>query len=386
MNSTAKGLIKKSQQWLKEDVFPLWIQQGVDKINGGFFESLSAEGFPQEEHRRALVQGRQIYSFTEAAKMKIISDFEASQIVDKGLQFLIKSYLLPSGAFVHAVDRNGNPVQHQSELYTQAFVLFSLARGYAQLNDPLIKKTAQNLLKFLKSERKNRNGGYSEVKSGKIVFQSNPHMHLFEAAIEWMKVDSDLDWKILCQELFELAQNKFIDLPTGLLAEHFDEFWQPQHEDNHFIFEPGHQYEWAWLFLQYEKISGVQVGDIPKSLFNLAEEHGVHRPSGYVFDEIRSDFKIKKSSSRFWPQCERIKTAIELGYRANIVEQSQYAQTADEALMILWNYFYTNKKGLWHDTKLESGEFKSEPSKSSSLYHIINAISEYCEKRPFIQD
>ena len=76
-------------------------------------------------------------------------------------------------------------------------------------------------------------------------------------------------------------------------------------------------------------------------------------------------------SSRFWPQCERIKAAAQLGR----------AESARAAMNALLRYFDTSVSGLWNDTWEENGTFDQRPVKSSSLYHIIGAISEFAKLR-----
>lgn len=381
---TSAESINFCHNWLKNDVLPLWIKNGIDPNNGSFFESLYFDGSKELGPRRALVQCRQIYAFSEAYKMQLIEKSQASAIISEALKFLIRFYKKPTGNYIHAVNGDGSVSESQSELYTQAFVLFALARAYELIKAPEIKTAALELLGYLNANRKLSNGGYSELKNNVLHFQSNPHMHLFEAAIEWIRVDSSYEWKKLGEELNSLAKEKFIDSKTGFLAEHFDENWKPCLESNNFIAEPGHHYEWSWLFMQYEKCTGISAADIPIKLYTLAESYGVNKVSGLVYDEITSDFEVKKKSHRFWPQSERVKAALELGLKVPSSEKKQFGTAADQAINCLVRYLETNPRGLWFDTILETGLFNSQPAKASSLYHIINAMSEYCQKRPLL--
>ena len=374
--------IKKSDAWLKNHVFPLWTQHAFDQTSGGFVESLDSMGNPEKSSRRAMVQARQIYAYTEAMKMNILSKNEVHLMLKKNIEF-IKNYSLPSGAYIHTVDTLNKPAQLQSELYTQAFMLFGLARAYEVLRDSEIKDRALKLIRYLYSERKNKFGGFTEINKDQIVFQSNPHMHLFEAVIEWIKIDSDSDWKDIASEMYQLCKSKFINNEIGVVAEHFSENWEVLRENNQFIFEPGHQYEWAWLIVQYEVLLGLTPNPLPQKLFDLAEKCGVDEKSHLVFDEILSDFSVKKKSSRFWPQCERIKTAVQLGVLAKPELRPHFAKAADQAMAALNTYLETKTLGLWFDTK-DQGQFILQSSKTSSLYHIINALSEYKNKRPLI--
>ena len=372
--------IQKSDDWLKNQVFPLWTKNAFDPESGAFIESLNSAGHAESVARRAMVQARQIYAYTEAVKMDILPKDQVHLIIKKNIEY-IKNYSLPSGAYLHALDPKNNPVETQSELYTQAFMLFGLARAFEILPDPQIKARALVLVHYLMTERKNKAGGFTEIKNNQIVFQSNPHMHLFEAVIEWIKIDSDSIWKEIATELYQLCRTKFINNEIHVVAEYFFEDWQVLRENNKFIFEPGHQYEWAWLIVQYEELVSLKNTTLPQQLFDLAEKHGVDSESNLAFDEILSDFSVNKSSSRFWPQCERIKTAVQLGVLAKPELKPRFAKAADEAMSALNTYFETQTPGLWFDTKYEN-KFILQSSKASSLYHIINALSEYKIKRP----
>lgn len=364
---------RNALKWLSEKVFPLWSAEGIDSQSGAFVESISFAGKAENSSRRALVQARQIYSFVEAWRLDVIKKDRLKPIIQRAIHAWIKLYRQPSGAFIHSVNTAGKPMNTDLDLYTQAFVLFGLAQAYevfqsdeSQAHE--IKSQALKVLNYLKTERKNpAGGGYTEIKNGELLYQSNPHMHLFEAALAWTRLESDPQWRSLSDELYQLCCQKFIDSSTGFLAEHFDQNSQPLREGNRFIFEPGHHYEWAWLFVQYEKITGQSVGDRPQNLFELAEKFGLTPDKTLAYDEILSDGKVKKNTSRFWPQCERIKAAVAL----------KNFEVADEAMKALFNHFIISDQGLWKDNLTNT----EGPAKGSSLYHIINAISEYVQFR-----
>lgn len=354
--------------WLKESVFPLWKTVGIDSRTGAFVESISFDKVASTSARRALVQARQIYSFAEASKLEILGANSVKNSVELAVANLVQCYATDSGAYIHSVDINGQPQSKDVDLYTQAFVLFGLAQAFDLLRKSEIKQEALKVLNYLLVQRRAAAGGFTEVKNAETFYQSNPHMHLFEAALAWTKIDDDPRWHALTLELYALCNKKFIDTETGFLAEHFDVNWQPLREDGNFIFEPGHHYEWAWLMLQYQEITGFDIGDRAQKLFQLAEKYGVSEDGSLAYDEVWSNGQAKKTSSRFWPQCERIKAAAVLNR----------PEIADLAMQSLFQNFLT-EQGLWHDAKLSDGHMLTPPAKGSSLYHIINAISEYAK-------
>jgi len=352
---------EKARTWLTEDVYPLWLTKGIDPQSGAFHECLNDQGQPQSAPRRAMVQCRQMYAFNEAGKLEILKSDQVKQILRKASDNFLGAYSDPTGGFIHAVNEEGQPTNKQMDLYTQAFALFGLAQAYEVLNDPKIKARALELIDYLQTHRRAPAGGFTETLKGETLYQSNPHMHLFEGLIAWTKIDHNPMWKDLADKILDLCQSKFIDNEAGVVCEHFDSNWSPKRDNGLFHWEPGHQCEWAWLMLEMGTSK-----DIPQKIYSACEKQGVK--NGKTLDEIWSNGTPKTKSSRFWPQSERIKAAVALGDD----------RAADQAFDALFKFF---KGGLWEDQILENGEFKKQPVKASSLYHIVNALSEYINKR-----
>jgi mannose/cellobiose epimerase-like protein (N-acyl-D-glucosamine 2-epimerase family) len=360
--------LKRSHEWLKNHAIPLWLENGIDWTKGGFFEELSFEGAAVEGNKRALVQARQIYSFRVAKNLNLLPTDRAVKIIRHGAEFLMSRCSLPSGGFLHSVDSDGKPVNPVPELYTQAFGIFGLANAFAEEPDSQqrtqFRDRARAVVNFLKRDRRVAAGGFNEIRNSAFTYESNPHMHLFEAALSWMEVDQDPIWRTLADEVLHLCLTRFI--VDDHLCEHFDENWQPITSNNRFVFEPGHHYEWAWLMGRYEKLTGKNLLPIRNKLFESHAKECVSTVEKLAFDEMWSDNTPKTKSSRFWPQCERIKAA----------SQFKNKQVAQEAMEALFLFFETDKPGLWMDRRLESGKFTDQLPKASSLYHIIGAISE----------
>ena len=381
MNPTVTKNIETAQAWLREKVFPLWKEKGIDSYTGSFVEALSLEGEPLDKPRRGMVQARQIYSFHTGMNLGCCPEETARNIIDDGVDSMLKNYPLESGAFIHSVNPDGTPNNTELPLYTQAFALFGLANAYVVSPEAKLKDHAIAVLDYLQKERRASGGGYTEIENGEAVLRSNPHMHLLEAALAWRKTDPDPRWKELSEEVLDLCLDKFIDPLTGGLCEIFSEGWEPVRTDGHFYFEPGHHYEWSWLMMVFEEISGRDLSETRNKLFRLAEDVGLS-PKGNAIDEVWSNGEAKKTSSRFWPQGERLKAAVRMGSHAPQADRTALALAADTAFEALSRFLETPTPGLWRDTLLESGEFREEPAKASSLYHIINAFEEYILLRP----
>ena len=75
------------------------------------------------------------------------------------------------------------------------------------------------------------------------------------------------------------------------------------------VVEPGHHFEWVWLLREYEQLSGRSVGRSSDGLYGVAREHGI-ASEGLLYDEIATDFSVRKRSHRVWPHTEAIKAAV----------------------------------------------------------------------------
>lgn len=374
-------MIENCKTWLSKDVLPLWLNKGVDWERGGFIESFSLDGEPQDVPRRCMVQARQIYSLRLGMELGLCDPEKSRKAIAAGAAALIKNYSLSSGGFLHSATKEGEVINSTPDLYAQAFALFGLAHAYAVNPVAEYKERSRQLVNYLYAERHLPQGGFTELTDKGVQYEANPHMHMFESAVAWMAVDSDPLWKKLADEILNLCLTKFIDPTSGTLAEHFNSDWSPVLENGKFVSEPGHQYEWAWLMGLYQGLTGKDLSAVRENLISLSESHGVWAERKSVYDELWNDLSPKTRSSRFWPQCERIKAVLQFGLEKKSQSQ-KYAQSADEAMATLFKFFATPQKGLWFDTWQENGEFKIQPAKASSLYHIIGAINEYVRLRP----
>jgi mannose/cellobiose epimerase-like protein (N-acyl-D-glucosamine 2-epimerase family) len=358
-----------SLQWLSRDCMPRWLAHGLDTRIGGFVENLSLSGEPLGGSRRCMVQARQIYSYRAAMRLGAIPAEAGRAGIESGLKLLLEKFSLPSGAFRHSIGEKGDPLDETPGLYGQAFAIFGLAEAYGLLKDSSLRVRARAVADYLGRERRAPGGGYTELENGGVVYRSNPHMHLFEAALAWIEVDNDPFWRTFADELATLCLTRFIDKDSGALGENFVEGWgRERDEGGRFFWEPGHHCEWAWLLGRHQLFTGRDHAAVRGRLFEQSEKYG--RDSvrgGALIDQVWNDGTAKLRSARFWPQCERIKAASQLGRNPE----------ASEGLRALFRYFENITPGLWYDTWEANGTFREQPVKASSLYHIIGAISEF---------
>jgi mannose/cellobiose epimerase-like protein (N-acyl-D-glucosamine 2-epimerase family) len=360
-------------RWLLTDAYPLWASWGFDEVSGAFEESLTRDGPTPDQPHRARVQTRQIYSYARAANLGW-SQKEARQLVTAGLEFFLAYYRRPDGLFRTLVATDGRVLDDRAFLYEQAFVLLALAESQSVLGpEPELLQTARVLRAALYQHLKRTGLGFSSGVPDALPLQSNPHMHLLEAALSWITVDRDPAWQALADEIVALAMSRCIDPVTGALREHFDEHWSPLAGTPGRIVEPGHQFEWAWLLLHW---AGAEAGGsaayrAATRLVQIGETYGIR--DGVAINSLLDDFSVHDGEARLWPQTERLKAAALM---AATTHDARYWSMALRAAQGLRRYLATEVCGLWYDRLMADGQFVQQSAPASSFYHIVCAIAE----------
>ena len=360
---------KRLLTWLLEAAYPIWSTRGIDSVRGGFQERLTLSGEPTDDARRGRVQPRQIYAFSRAPALGWKGD--ASGAVAQGLSYFLTRYRRPDGLFRTLVGADGTPLDDRALLYDQAFALLGFATAAPLLGKSFdIAGEAEKLRQAMYHSLKRPGPGFESGLPHGPPLLSNPHMHLLEASLAWLDVGGGSEWRILADEIGELAVAHLIDPATGLLHESFDYSWQPTPDVAGRLVEPGHHFEWAWLLMRW----GQRRGDVREAalrLIDVAETHGIH--GGVAVNVLVSDSSIHDGSARLWPQTERLRAGA---LAARLCGETRYWKMTADAATSLLRYLDTEVPGLWYDRLTPAGEFVRETVTAGNLYHIVGAVYE----------
>ncbi|MFG1461268.1 AGE family epimerase/isomerase [Xanthobacter sp. DSM 24535] len=361
--------------WLFEQALPLWSTVGVDRARWGFFEKLTPDGIPTEDPRRARVLGRQIFSFATAAKLGW--DGPARDLVRHGLDALEARYFDANGLVRSVIDADGKVLVGTFDLYDHAFVLFGLAAAHAAGERPAeLAARARTLLARMRSEFAHPTAGFEESQPRTLPLKANPHMHIFEASLAWSQTSPDPEWLAQADEIAELCLARFLDPATGALREFYDGDWTALTDHEGSVVEPGHQFEWAWLLIRWGLLRRRRDAiAAARRLIDLAETKGVDTTRGLAINELNADLTVRDDRARLWPQTERIKAFTALAGIAETPQERAFAEAkVAEAARGLMRFFVHPVPGAWWEHIGADGKPIVEPSRASSLYHIICAI------------
>ncbi|MNS72246.1 Mannose-1-phosphate guanylyltransferase 1 [compost metagenome] len=368
---------RRFREWLRFKALPVWSTLGQDE-GGAFAECLALDGRRVPAARRARVQARQIYVYAQAGLMGWEGPW--ARAVRTGMASLDADFLRDDGMMRTLLCASGRPLDETVMVYDQAFLLLALAtalkagigegafqaRG-AAMRDALLKDVADK-------------EGLREA--GEQPFQSNVHMHMFEAALAWEEVSDDPAWRDLADRICDLALTTFVDSETGRLREFFDECWQPASGDGGRLVEPGHQFEWAWLLARYGEARGDHAASAAARRLYVGGREGISERHAVAVNALNDDGSVRTTRARLWPQAEWLKCALIMAQETTGGEQAAYLDDASAALRALW--LYLTPDGLWRDMRLEDGSFIEEPAPASSLYHIVSGFTQLAKSSSLI--
>jgi mannose/cellobiose epimerase-like protein (N-acyl-D-glucosamine 2-epimerase family) len=371
--------VEMLDEWLIEKALPLWISAGFDSQGGGFYERIGQDGAPMvADNRRARVQPRQVYCFTAGGGRGFTGDWQ--HVSQSGLAYFEKVYRRKDGLFGALASPESLMIDETFDLYNQAFALFAFAQ-YARAfpaSMPSMETAAVALLEKLKAEFKHPLAGFEEANPVKLPLCSNPHMHLFEAALAWETVAAESrPWSALADEIANLAMTKFIDGKSGGLREFFDHDWNPSPDDKGRIMEPGHQFEWAWLLARWGNLrnDNQAIGKAGR-LFEIGMTYGLSPDGKVAVMSLYDDFSVHDPIARMWPQTEWLKASTLLARLSTGETRVAYLAAAEKACDAFQLFLQTPVGGLWYDKRRPDGSLVDEPAPASTFYHILCAIYE----------
>lgn len=340
--------------------FALWWEAGADHVGGGFHDRLTADGQPIPGAKRARVQARQVFCYAAAPYFGWRGPWRAA--MRQGLGFLDRAHLREDG--LHRAWAADGEHADVVDLYDQAFVLLALSSSFAH-GEPGAAARAEDLLAKLRSDPV---GGFAEF--GGDALRANPNMHLFESCLAWIVAGIETPWRAAAAGQARLAMNQLIDPHSGALSEVFGPGWVTPQPATERIIEPGHLFEWAWLLIRWNELSGDAAAlAAALRLVDICERKGVDARRNVAINALDGDLAATDVGTRLWPQTERLRATLLAGELTN---DQRYWDMAIKATEGLWLFLDRDRPGLWRD----SLERDDRTVLASSFYHIVGAVSE----------
>lgn len=308
------------ETFLSAGLLPFWTRHGWDTARGGLHERLDRDGAPLLlGYRRLTVIARQLLVFSWGAQ-----DFNCGASADSAhrcYEYLLARFRDPiHDGWFFKLDLDGQPLDDSKDLYASSFVVMGLtayARSFA--SDEARRLAAQTLA--MVQDKLSLPGAWLAKSASRdwVVsdrsLETNPHMHLLEAAIHLYQATHAEAGLQLIDKIVALYRERFIDGATGSLGEFFDAEGNAHPKNGH-IREPGHHFEWYWLLRQEPLLARhAAVAAMSDRMLAWGERFGIDAQFGGVFDQVDAAGRIVAPTKRLWPVTEAIK-AFAAAYRA----------------------------------------------------------------------
>ncbi|MDP3799686.1 MAG: AGE family epimerase/isomerase [Polaromonas sp.] len=359
-----------AKHWLFDEALPLWWERGADHEGGGFHEKIGQDGQPIGQPTRVRVQARQTYVYARAGALRWAGPWQAA--MRHGLSFMLSRYPRSDGLFRSTLDT----ADERIDLYDQSFVLFALAHSYEAEGQPReLLEIARALLRQLESALAHEEGGFHDGLPHQPILKSNPLMHLLEALLAWVATGAEGNFRAAAMALCELATTRLIHPATGAVGEWFAAGWGPWGTPQERVYEPGHQFEWAYLLLQAETLLGIDARGKAVALEKFGRSFGIDAGRQVALFAVNEAGQPTDRRARLWAQTERLRTSLLFAAEGHGNTAHSQAAVAS-SFSALTGFLATSVPGLWHEWQREDGEFEFAPAPASSLYHLMTGLGE----------
>ena len=362
---------------VRHQCLPFWHEVGFDAGRDLFHERMSLGGEPLVVPRRAMVQARQIYVYSQAAMLGW--DRGGLEIASRAMHRM-RALFADGGAgagFAFSCDPAGRAISSaERDSYTQAFVLFAAAHLYRATGERSLIPLMDELTGFIEGAMTDpAHGGVVDRlhEGGQAAKRQNPQMHLLEAFLAAEQALPDRGYQERVLRLVDLLRQRLLDRQRGLLREHFAHDWSghpdPARAD---IVEPGHHYEWVWLLEQAERLLERPLSEERDLLLATAQRNG-HADTGLIYDELEGTDVVATASHRLWPHTEAIKAATTLHRGGDARGRGEASRMGG---LLLDHFLGRPFPGGWIDHLHPDLNPRVDYVPASSLYHLFLAAVE----------
>jgi len=366
---------ERVRRWLFEEALPLWSTAGVDSRFGGFHEALGFDARPLDRPKRIRTMARQVYAF--AASAACGWDGPADALIAHGLDFLVRHGRTARGGWVRALHADGGIADAAEDCYDHACVLLALAHA-ARRGLRLAADLARETLAFLDTCLADRRcGGFHETLGTYRWRRSNSHMHLLEAFLAWHETTGDAAWLERAAAIVALFTDRFFDPESWTPGEYFDRCWRPAPGGHGNRTEPGHQFEWAALLLDFAaRTERPELAGFARKLYATALANGIDRATGLVYGAVSRQGEPLETASRSWMQAEALKAAIALDAAGG---PDLKPEIEERARRLFGRHLDPAPGGLWIDRLDGQGRAAGSEVPASILYHLVDALTFYLD-------
>jgi mannose/cellobiose epimerase-like protein (N-acyl-D-glucosamine 2-epimerase family) len=372
-------------EWFRDVFLPDWMVRASDPAHGGFFDALDQAGFPvAEAPKTVLAQARLAFTFAHLADLAGDARFEAAAA---DAFAILPRFRKALGLYCRAVNRDGGatgePGDAVARSYDQSFVILALATRLKLHPSAETEAELEDCWAAIQANLRDPATGLlleddsvtDPAHPDAPMRAQNPHMHLYEAALQAFEMTGKPQWLERASSLRALGLRHFFDGPSGTIAEFLAPDLSRLAGQAGNRREIGHQCEWAWLLRREMALGGRDdLSEVVSRLEGFALAHGFSTSGpldGAAFDAVGVDGGIMEERFLLWPQTEAIKMH-------SVRHMAGEAGAAAQGIGLLELMFerYFRDRPVFVNQLDGAGAVLWPEALSRLLYHIVLALTE----------
>jgi mannose/cellobiose epimerase-like protein (N-acyl-D-glucosamine 2-epimerase family) len=364
--------------WFWRNFFGDWMAQ-VQDGDFGVFDSLNSDGNPDlTSGKSVLAQARTLFALSHVALLS--GDPALLAAAEKQAAFLHR-FRKASGLYRCTANRDGSPTgkiaDEAARSYDQTFVILGLVIWNRLCPSEQVPQLIEDCWQALQTELTYPATGLllNDDIGANLTPAQNPHMHLYEACLQAMRMTGDAVWLTRAAGLRSTGLAHFLDKDSGSLAEFLTPDLLPLPGTAGQRREIGHQCEWAWLLLQEAELAETPDISAPAAqLLAFADRFGFANSGplkGAAFDAVSAAGTVTENSFLLWPQTEVIKT---LALR-HLADEPEAGARAQALMCLMFDRWFAGRPVFVNRLDAEGNSLWSE-ALSRLMYHVILAMTE----------
>lgn len=348
------------QDELVNNILPFWMNNMVDRKNGGFYGRITGtDVLVPEAEKGAILNARILWTFSAA--YRLLKKPEYLQTATRAKRYLIDRFYDPEfGGVYWSLDCQGEPLDTKKQIYALGFAIYGLSEYHRATGDEEALDYAIRLFDSIEAHSFDpEKNGYCEALTrqwGEMADMRlsdkdenerktmNTHLHILEPYANLYRVWKDARLAKQLRNLIELFITRILNQYTGHLELFFSDDWESKYR----IISYGHDIEASWLIHEAALMLGDQallekVEPMVEYIAAAADE-GL-TPDGAMIYETFVDKGKTDTDRHWWVQAENVVGHVNLYQH---FDDGVALQKAFRAWDFIKQHLIDRVHGEWH--------------------------------------
>ncbi len=347
------------EEELINNILPFWINNTIDKENGGFYNYITNDlKINKLADKGSVLQSRILWTFSKG--YGIYKNPEYLEIAKRAYDYLMEYFIDQEYNGVYwLLNYKGEPVINKKQIYSQAFAIYGLSEYYSITRENKALKIAKDIFQCIeKYAYDDEYKGYYDAcdrswsleedmrlseKDLNARKSMNTNLHILEAYTNLFKVSPSEILKNRLIELIYVTMDNIIDHKNFHFKLYFDDKWN--NLSNNISY--GHDIEGSWLLLEAAEITG------NADLIKKAKEYSIKMAKTVLLEGIDKNGSIEgeiddkgliNENKEWWIQAEAMVGFLN-AYQ--ITKEEVYLEQSINIWNFIKKYYIDNKYGEW---------------------------------------